>query len=88
MPALMLLYMLLDLPLENRIALFDRSRSFDDEGFGHLALAVGGNSDDDAVVHRRVREEVGFQFCWGDLEAFDFDEPGGRVSVWSCCGEG
>lgn len=73
MPALVLLDVLLDLPLQDRIALLDAPRRFDDEGFGDFALAVRRDADDDAVVDGRVGEEVGFQLGGGDLEAFDFD---------------
>ena len=71
--ALVFLDMLRDISLENLIGVFDRAGSFDDKGFGHLAFAVGRNADDDAVVHAWVGEEVGFEFGWSDLHAFDFD---------------
>lgn len=78
MPALMLLDMLLNLPLQNRVALLDAPGSLDDEGFGHFALALGRDADDDAVADEFVRQEVRFEFGGRDLQAFDFDESVGE----------
>lgn len=88
MPALVLLDVLLDLSLENRVALLDTPRRFDDEGFGHLALAVGRDADDDAVVDNGVGEEVGFELGGGDLETFDFDQSAGGMVSWDGRGRG
>jgi len=37
-------------------------------------FAVDGDADDGGVLHGWVVEEEGFEFCRGDLVAFDFDE--------------
>ena len=81
MPALVLLHMLLDLPSQNRITLLNRTRSLDDEGLRHLAFAVRGHADDDAVVDCWVREQVRFEFCGRNLQTLDFDESEYNVLV-------
>ena len=49
------------------------ARFFDDKRFGDFAFALGVDAYDYAVVHGWVGEEVGFEFCGGDLETFYFD---------------
>ena len=79
--ALGLFHVLGNLPLDQRVTLFDRARRSHDEGLGHFAFAVRGHADDHAVADGRVGEDVGFELGGGDLHSLDFDE-----SVWMLVG--
>jgi len=77
----MVRHMLGNAPLQQRIAFFDRTGSFDDEGFGHFSFSLGLDTDNDAVIDRRVGEEMGFKLGWGDLVTFGLDQSAGPIST-------
>lgn len=77
----MLLDMLFDLPLQQRVALLDGPGGLHHESFGDLAFAVGRDTDDYDVRDGRVREKVRLELGGGDLEALYLDESGsGSIS--------